>query len=285
MRKRCLAEPANNQGILYVAAMPLGNIQDISVRVLETTESVDYILAEDTRSAARIFNHYHKKVKMVSYHEHSSSEKRELIIKDLCSGKRIMLTSEAGTPTISDPGYQLIKQAREAGVEVFPMPGASALIAALSVSGFPSDRFLFVGFLPKKQKKKQALKELMNETTTVILYESPHRVVETIQDIVEVDCQRKIFIAREMTKKHEEYLKGTAETILEEFSMRERVRGEFVLIIEGGQKETEKDKISLVVKQLIAKGISSKDCLDIISNSYGLKRNAVRQIISEYVKM
>jgi len=285
MRKRCLAGQVNSTGILYVAALPLGNLQDVTIRVLQKAAEVDYILAEDTRTAARFFEQFDLKPVLRSYHEHSSDQKREDIIKDLSDGRQIMLTAEAGTPTISDPGYQLVKEARQKQITVLPLPGASAVICALSVSGFPTDCFFFAGFLSKKQKKIEQLEELFSKETTVVFYESPHRIIETLTQMNQIDDQREVFVAREMTKMYEEYLWGSSKELLALLSSRPKIRGEFVVIIKGEQQNSALSVMQQLVIQLLDKELSDKDIVDIVSRTYAVKRNVVRQIISEYVKM
>lgn len=277
--------PASNFGILYVAALPIGNTRDITDRVKKTAVEADYVLAEDTRSANRLFAKYQLKPTLISYHEHSSQSKREKIIDDLKSGLNIMLTCEAGTPTISDPGYQLIRTARQEGIIVLPLPGASAVIAALSVSGFATDHFFFAGFLAKKQKKSDQLRELLTRTETVVVYESPHRLVDSLEQIAGIDPEREVFVAREMTKMHEQYLIGNAADLLKSFDTDQNIKGEVVLIIKGNKELIDNSTIKKLVSSLLAKNISDRDIVDITTAAFSIKRNAVRQIISECVKM
>lgn len=282
MKKKCLGVPGNNTGTLYVAALPIGNIQDITARVLEMLTKVDYVLAEDTRFAIRLFEHFKIKVTLISYHDFSSSQKRVNIIQDLLSGKKIMLTCEAGTPTISDPGYKLIHCAWQNKITVIPLPGVSAAICALSVSGLPTDNFFFAGFLQRKQKKVNQLIDLLNKKETIIVYEAPGRLIDTLKQIAQIDPTREIFIGREMTKTYEQYLHGPVSDIIQKL---DTVKGEIVLIIAGNKSLQDESLLNKLIDELLNKKISDRDILDIATNTFSVKRNKVRQIISGYARM
>lgn len=287
MRKRCLVEPANNsKGILYIAAVPIGNRDDISQRVLVKAENVDYILAEDTRSAGLLFSSFDIKQKYVSYHDFSDDKRRQKVLTDLEQGLDIMLVTDAGTPAISDPGYKIVADARQAGLLVIPLPGACAAISALSVGGLPTDRFIFAGFLKKGEKRKKELSQLLELPYTIVIYESAQRVIATLKDIMSISGNRRCFIAREMTKKYEEYFWSTAEDLIAELSLRKVVKGELVLLIEGKPlAEVDTENIKKIYRSLRDKGLSFKDSLELISEIKAVSKGKIRQIIADYVKM
>jgi len=211
-----------------VVATPIGNLKDITIRAIETLKQVDLILCEDTRHAKKFLNHYRIDKPLMSYFEGNESKRTPEVIKILKEGKDVALISDAGTPTISDPGYRLIRAAREEGIDVIPVPGPSAVIAALSVSGLPTDRFLFEGFLPRKQgKRRKRLQELSEFDGSIVIYESPLRIKRTLNEILEIMGDRRVFIGREITKMHEEYLFGWLSEIID----RVKEKGEFVIVI------------------------------------------------------
>ncbi|MGM5485125.1 MAG: 16S rRNA (cytidine(1402)-2'-O)-methyltransferase [Nanobdellota archaeon] len=210
--------------MLYIVATPIGNLEDISERAKNTLKEADYILAEDTRRTRKLLSALSISNRTVSYHDHSPDSKEDRIIEDLSKGKEIALVSDGGTPLVSDPGYRLVRRAREENLDISPIPGPSSVIAALSVAGFPTDRFCFMGFVPKKKKRK--FFEDIPDMTTVIL-ESPYRINKTLDLIAEMLPDRKIFIGREMTKKFEEFKRGAAQDIKIEDN-----RGEITIVIE-----------------------------------------------------
>ena len=219
-------------GKLFIVSTPIGNLGDISFRSISTLKEVDLILSEDTRKFSKISKTHNINTKKLSFNEHSEKTKYENIIQKLKNGLNIALVSDAGTPTISDPGFLLVRQATKEGIKVIPIPGPSALIAALSISGFPTNSFSFEGFLPKKSgKRKAALEKSIENEQTTIFYESPYRVIKTLETINDIDPTKEIFIARELTKIYEETLKGAVSTILEELQNRSSIKGEFVLIL------------------------------------------------------
>ena len=231
-------------GKLYLIATPIGNLDDITLRALETLKNIDIIAAEDTRHTLGLLNHFNIKKKLISYYKENEKTKSEVIIKYLLEGKNIAIVSDAGTPGISDPGEEIVKHAIENNIEIIPIPGACALINALICSGFSTREFCFIGFLPSaKKEKKEKLEELKEETKTIILYEAPHRIKNTLIEIFEVFGNRKCMLARELTKIHEEFIRDDLANLvnIEDF------RGEFVIIIEGSNvstKETELLKIN-----------------------------------------
>ncbi len=215
-------------GKLYVVSTPIGNLGDITLRALEVLKGVDAIACEDTRHAKKFLQHYGIDRPLISYFEGNEKTRAPQIIQMLKEGKSVALISDAGTPTISDPGYRLVRMAREEGIEVLPVPGPSAIIAALSVSGLPTDRFIFEGFLPRKEgKRRRRLEELAEFEGSIILYESPHRIERTLKEILEVMGDRRVFIGREMTKMHEEYIFGWLSEVME----RVKPRGEIVIVV------------------------------------------------------
>jgi len=225
-------------GILYVVATPIGNLEDMTYRAVRILQEVDLIAAEDTRHSRRLLDHYAIKAKLVSYHEHNEVERAEQLLGRLINGESVALISDAGTPGIADPGYRLVRSCRQAGVEVVAVPGPSALIAALSISGLPTDSFCFIGFLPSKtQARKSTLQGVLSDSRTTACYESPHRLSACLTDIVEVlGDDRELAVARELTKRHEELFHGTAATAREYFSGG-RVKGELVLLIGPAAKK------------------------------------------------
>lgn len=227
-------------GTLYVVATPIGNLQDITLRALETLKSVDIVLAEDTRHAGQLLKHFMIQKPLVSLHAFNEDERIQPIIEQIKAGQSMALVSDAGTPLISDPGFLLVKMLREAGLSVVPIPGPSALIAALSVAGLPTDKFIFEGFLPaKNEARRQRLQALVKETRTLIFYEAPHRLMATLQALLTVfGEERKAAIARELTKIHESVLLSTLPQLIAHFECAEEERrGEIVLLIAGALEE------------------------------------------------
>ncbi|MCK4577304.1 MAG: 16S rRNA (cytidine(1402)-2'-O)-methyltransferase [Candidatus Marinimicrobia bacterium] len=217
-------------GTLYVVATPIGNLKDITQRALEVLAAVDLIAAEDTRVTGKLLSHYGISKPQVSYHEHNEVRQAEALAEQLSAGKDIALVSDAGTPTISDPGYRLISLAARQGIEIVPIPGASSLLAALAVSGLPTDRFLFEGFLPRKKGRVSRLKELAQFDGTVIIFESAQRVKRTLQDMNEYFGPRKMALCREITKKYETIMRGTITEVLTDLESA-TVKGEIVLVV------------------------------------------------------
>lgn len=218
---------------LYIVATPIGNLSDITGRALDVLKSVDLIACEDTRESLKLLNHFEIKKPLISYHQHSKIQKIEQIIDTLKEGKNIALISDAGTPGISDPGQVLIKEAYKAKIKVIPIPGPSAMIVALSVSGFDTDSFSFYGFLPHKKGRQTKLKEIAGERKTTVLYESPYRIKKLLKELQEFCGDREIFVARELTKKFEETYRGK----ISEIEAKVKEKGEFVVVLEGKKSE------------------------------------------------
>lgn len=218
---------------LYIVSTPIGNLEDITLRALDTLKKVDVIVAEDTRHSQILLKKYDIQKKLLSYHSHSGYMKIEKIITLLKEGKTCALISDAGTPGISDPAYTLIQAALEAEIELIPIPGASAFLTALTASGLPINHFIYLGFIPTKKGRQTLFKSLLEEKRTTVFYESPHRINKTLSQLEEVlGGDRKIVIARELTKMHEEFLRGTISSVREEFEKR-APKGEFVLVLGG----------------------------------------------------
>jgi 16S rRNA (cytidine1402-2'-O)-methyltransferase len=258
--------------VLYVIATPIGNLEDISLRALRILGEVKLIAAEDTRKTRRLLTKYDIKTPMTSYFEHSKMTKLDYLLEQLKTDD-IALVSEAGMPGISDPGYELIGAAVEQGFEVVPVPGPSAVTTALAVSGLPTDRFLYAGFLPHKSgDRKRALKSVAKESGTIILLETPHRLLAALEDILEVLSDRRLAVCRELTKIHEEIFRGTVSQAINYFR---QPRGEFTLIIEG-KTTTEKPEITEdIVKrlqELYRSGAGAKDAVGAVAGQTGLSR-------------
>ncbi|MCK4404399.1 MAG: 16S rRNA (cytidine(1402)-2'-O)-methyltransferase [candidate division Zixibacteria bacterium] len=220
-------------GVLYLVSTPIGNLEDITLRALRVLKEVDLVAAEDTRHTGILLKHYNLKKSLTSYHDFNKERKAPLLIKRLKANQSVAVTSDAGTPGISDPGYYLVQLAIQNDIKVVPIPGASAFLSALVVSGLPTDRFVFEGFLPAKPgKRRKKLEKLQEEERTLILYESPHRFAKTLDDISEILGQRRMVVARELTKKFEEILRGTPEEIKQSLGER-KLKGELVILIEG----------------------------------------------------
>lgn len=220
-------------GVLYIVATPIGNLGDITARALTTLRLVDLVACEDTRKTGLLLHHFEIKKTMVSFHEYSNQERARFIIEELLSGKNVALVSDAGTPLISDPGFRLVRDVIQKNIRIESIPGPSALINALILSGFQPEPFAFFGFLPEKEKKrKEMLTETASEKKTIIFYESPYRIKKSLKNISEILGERRIAVMREMTKKFEEIVRGNAADILNHFEKKDP-KGEFVIVIEG----------------------------------------------------
>ena len=228
-----MTESDNPRGTLYIVATPIGNLQDISFRALEILKSVDYIASEDTRVSGRLLSRYEIDTRQTSFFEHNEKVKAPKIIQDIIDGKSIALITDAGTPLISDPGYRLVVLAVENNIDVIPIPGASSVTAALSISGFPTNSFCFEGYPPRTAGKlKRFFENLKDERRTIILFETPHRIKKSLAAMLDVMGEREIFIARELTKKFEEKIRGNISDILDRIEKRP-LKGEIVVVIRG----------------------------------------------------
>ncbi|EKD64272.1 MAG: hypothetical protein ACD_51C00029G0003 [uncultured bacterium] len=222
---------------LYTVATPIGNLGDITLRAIETLKTVDLIVAEDTRHSRILLDKYEINKPLDSFHAHSGSGKLESLIARLQKGENLALITDAGTPGISDPGFLLISRARDCGIKIVPIPGASAFLTALQASGLPTDKFYYLGFLPIKKGRQTLLKSFLEEERTIVFYESPYRIIKTLGQIAELMSERYIVVARELTKIHEEFVAGTAKEVYEVFKAR-APKGEFVVMIAPGNFKT-----------------------------------------------
>jgi 16S rRNA (cytidine1402-2'-O)-methyltransferase len=269
-------------GTLYIVGTPIGNLEDITFRAVRILQTVDLIAAEDTRHTGRLLQHFQIKTPQMSYHEHNQNSRIPELLEHLTHGKAIALVSDAGMPGISDPGYELVKACVDAGITVVPIPGASAAITALSAAGLPTDRFVFEGFLSaKSQQRREHLESLQTEPRTLIFYESPHRLRETLQDLAEVwGSDRQIVLARELTKLYEEFWRGTIAEAIAHYSQREP-QGEYTLLLAGnppGESQLTEDELKSELQQLMSQGISRSQASRQLTKFTSLNRRQVYQI-------
>lgn len=276
-------------GKLYLCATPIGNLEDITYRVVRILQEVDMIAAEDTRNSIKLLNHFEIKTPMTSYHEHNKMEKGYKLVEKLQNGMNIALITDAGTPGISDPGEELVKMCYEAGIEVTSLPGAAACITALTLSGLSTRRFAFEAFLPtEKKEKQQVLQEIVNETRTIVLYEAPHRLVRTLQELLEALGNRKITICRELTKKHETAFVTTIEEAVSYYESNEP-KGECVLVIEGRSREElrqeevakwEEMSVEAHMEHYLQQGVDKKEAMKKVAKDRGVsKRDVYQQLL------
>lgn len=276
-------------GKLYLCATPIGNLEDMTYRVVRTLQEVDLIAAEDTRNSIKLLNHFEIKTPMTSYHEYNKIEKGKKLIEKLQSGANIALITDAGTPGISDPGEELVKMCYEAGIEVTSLPGAAACITALTLSGLSTRRFAFEAFLPSDKKEKLAvLKELEDETRTIIMYEAPHRLLKTLQELLNCLGNRRITVCRELTKKHETAFVTTLDEAICYYEMNEP-KGECVLVMEGkSREEIRKEEVSKWEEMSLeehmeyytSQGIDKKEAMKLVAKDRGIsKRDVYQQLL------
>jgi 16S rRNA (cytidine1402-2'-O)-methyltransferase len=276
-------------GKLYLCATPIGNLEDMTYRVVRTLQEVDLIAAEDTRNSIKLLNHFEIKTPMTSYHEYNKIEKGKKLVEKLQNGVNIALITDAGTPGISDPGEELVKMCYDAGIEVTSLPGAAACITALTLSGLSTRRFAFEAFLPTDKKEKQAiLKELENETRTIVMYEAPHRLVKTLQELLDNLGNRRLTVCRELTKGHETAFVTTFEEALYHYENNEP-KGECVLVIEGKSREElrreevskwEEMSIEEHMEYYMSQGIDKKEAMKLVAKDRGIgKRDVYQQLL------
>lgn len=275
-------------GKLYLCATPIGNLEDITFRVLKTLKEVDLIAAEDTRNSIKLLNHFDIKTPMTSYHEYNKIEKAYVLIRKMQEGQNIALITDAGTPGISDPGEELAAMCYDAGIEVTSLPGPAACITALTLSGLPTRRFAFEAFLPMDKKERRAvLEELVNETRTIILYEAPHKLVRTLEDLLETLGNRRMTLCRELTKKHETAFRTTIQDLITYYST-EKPLGECVLVIEGRsrqeiaeEEQASWEKISVEEHMEIyeSKGVSHKEAMKLVAKDRGVTKRDIYQYL------
>lgn len=265
------------QGEIYLVATPIGNLEDITLRAIRILKEVDIIVAEDTRQTLKLLNHLKISKPMISFHRHSTDEKKQEIIDKVKSGKNIALVSDAGTPVISDPGEEIVKRALEENIKVIPIPGACALISGLIASGIDAKEFTFLGFLPlNKKTRKEKLNELREIRNTAILYEAPHKIIQTLEDLKEITKERKIVLAREITKVHEEYIKGTAEELIKKVK---EPKGEFVIIIDKAEVKDENIFSEMTIEEHYRYyeklGYNKKDIIKQIAKDRKVKKDEI----------
>ena len=277
--------PKNTKfGALYIVATPIGNLEDISKRGLMTLGEVHLCAAENTRNSKKLMKKYNLSTPLVSYHKYSEESKLNFLISTLKSGQDVGLISDAGTPLISDPGYLLVNKALEEGIKVIPIPGPSSLIAALSVSGMPLDKFIFYGFPPKKKKALETFLEILAVSDkTSIIFETKLRILGFLEALAEINPNREIFVAREMTKLHESFYRGSVVKVIEELSSQKNaLRGEFVLVIGSNKKTISEDFLSKEqekVIQVLLKSMKKNEALNLASKSFGIKKNSLYKLL------
>lgn len=276
------------QGKLYLCATPIGNLEDITFRVLRTLKEVDLIAAEDTRNSIKLLNHFDIHTPMTSYHEYNKIEKAEVLIRKMQEGTNIALITDAGTPGISDPGEDLVRMCYEVGIEVTSLPGPAACITALTLSGLGTRRFAFEAFLPSDKKERQAvLAELVNETRTIILYEAPHRLTKTLKELLDTLGNRRMTLCRELTKKHETAFASTIEDILKYYETQEP-KGECVLVIEGRSRQElveeerarwEEMTIPEHMEIYLSQGMDKKEAMKAVAKDRGVSKRDIYQAL------
>lgn len=267
-------------GILYIVPTPIGNLEDITLRALRILKEVDLIAAEDTRHTQHLLTHFGIDKPLTSYHDHNEREKAQALVERIKNGANLALVSDAGTPGIADPGFRLVSAAIRAGIKIVPLPGASALATALSASGLPTDRFLFEGFLPaKKQERKNKLQALYDSTATLVFYEAPHRLNDTLSDMQRILGERRIVIAREVSKVYEEFLRGTVSEVIYQIAGRD-VKGEVTIVMHGstGEARVTEEQLRSDIQRLISEGVGVKEISQLFGERYGLSKREVYRL-------
>ena len=268
-------------GTLYIVGTPIGNLEDMTFRAVRILQGVDAIAAEDTRHTGKLLHHFQITTPQVSYHEHNRITRTGELVERLQQGQAIALVSDAGMPGISDPGYELVKACVEAGLTVVPIPGCSAVVAALTASGLPSDRFVFEGFLPAKPKDRRAhLEQLKAESRTLVFYEAPHRLRQTLQDLLMLGGDRAIVLARELTKLHEEFWRGTIAEAVDQYRDREPM-GEFTLVLAGAELNPlilSDEALKTELQALLNQGISRSEASRQLAQQTALPRRQIYQL-------
>ena len=273
-------------GKIYIVATPIGNLEDITFRALRILKEVDLIAAEDTRHTLQLLNHFEISKPLISYYKENEKIKSEVLLAKIKEGKSIAIVSDAGTPGISDPGEVIVKEALKEGIEVVPIPGACAFVNALVASGLDSKNFQFIGFLPVNQKEKnEILEEIKFNKNTLIFYEAPHKLLKTLESMLNVLGNRKVVLAKELTKIHENFLRDTLENVIKKLEQEEKIRGEFVVLVEGSEitkSEIEKDKlINLSLeehyKYYEELGFDKKEIIKKIAKDRNVSKNEIYQ--------
>jgi 16S rRNA (cytidine1402-2'-O)-methyltransferase len=270
-------------GILYIVATPIGNLDDITLRALRVLKEADLIAAEDTRHTKKLLAHYDIATHLTSYYDEIEGEKAALLVKQLESGKNIALVSDAGTPTLSDPGFRLVQAAICAGVSVVPVPGPSALLAVLSASGLPTDRFVFEGFLPAKRgERREKLQALAAEKRTLVFYEAPHRIKDALADMLDIFGDRAAAIGREVTKLHEEFVRGRLSEALAALEAKEP-RGEMTLAVAGstGERRPSESALEDEIDAMLSKGLRIKEIAEILGEKFDYPKKEIYRMTLE----
>jgi 16S rRNA (cytidine1402-2'-O)-methyltransferase len=269
------------EAALYIVATPIGNLADISERAIETLKQVDLIAAEDTRHSNTLLQRFGINTKICAYHEHNEEKVTQRLIQQMQNGESIALISDAGTPLINDPGYKLVVAAHDNNIKVVPIPGPSAIITALSASGLPTNKFTYEGYLPAKtEARKKCLQGLMSESRTLVFYEAPHRIVESLKIMQEIfGAERRVTVARELTKQFEQIVRDKLSVINEKLEKEEiKIKGEFVIIVEGAQETTVSDAEALRINQILSEKLSPKEAARMTAKITGKKKNEVYQL-------
>lgn len=265
-------------GKLYLVATPIGNLEDITLRAINILKEVDIIAAEDTRHTLKLLNHLGISKPLISYHRHNEEVKSEELINKLLDGKNIAVVTDAGTPGISDPGEEIVKEAIKNNIDIIPIPGACAAINALIVSGLSTKEFVFLGFLPLNKKlRNNKLEEIKNETKTIIIYEAPHKLTSTLEDLKNIIKERQVVIAKELTKIHEKVIRGTIDEVTD---LCENPKGEYIILIEGTKKNEEENKLDNLsleehYKYYEAQGLSKKEIIKKIAKDRNVDKNEI----------
>lgn len=273
-------------GILYIVPTPIGNLEDITLRALRVLKEVDLIAAEDTRHTRHLLTHYGITTALTSYHEHNERKKSLSLVERMQKGANIALVSDAGTPAISDPGYRLVVEAIGAQIQVVPLPGASALATVLSAGGLPTDQIAFEGFLPaKKQERRAKLGALRGQSATLVFYEAPHRLKETLNDMLEIFGDRDIVIAREVTKVHEEFLRGSVRDLISRLAERE-LRGEITIVVRGSLAEAavSESVLKTEIRRLKNQGMRVKEIAEVLGERFGYSKREIYRLTLELDK-
>lgn len=279
-----------NKPTLYLVATPIGNLEDISLRALRILKEVDLIACEDTRHTARLLHHYAITTRCESHHEHNEKTHTRRLLALLQDGKSVALVSDAGTPLLSDPGFTLVAACRDAGFDVVPVPGPSAISAALTGSGLPADSFFFAGFLPPRQgQRRRRLQELALIPATLVIYEAPHRLLASLKDMAEILGDRNACMAREITKVHEEWLRGPLSRLLADLAARAQILGEITLVIDRGDPPQTAPAVSMpasigehLKEEMLRSGASPKEALKTVARKRGISRkDAYRQLVQD----
>lgn len=274
--------PPESPGTLYIVATPIGNLDDITFRALKVLGSVDLVAAEDTRHTGKLLAHFSISKPLFSFHDHNERDRIDLLLDRLKKGQQVALVSDAGTPSVSDPGFRLVREAAHQGVTIVPVPGVSAAMTALCASGLPTDAFVFVGFPPRKPgRRREFLAELKDEKKTLIFYESPHRILTLIRELSDIMGNREAVLGRELTKLHEEFLRGCLTELADDLAQRERIRGECTLIVAGsGDAAPPAEDLTDVIRRRLALGDLSPSALaKALSCEYPLKKQDIYDMI------